>query len=322
MSGFLNDGEWITKDQWEQGKGGEFKRQKSTFRHWIDDAPDARFRPEAGRYHLYVSYACPWAHRTLIARALLGLEEAVSVSAVHHFMGDDGWEFRPEDDPDSDADPILGASKLHQVYTAAQADFTGRVTVPVLWDRETRTIVNNESREILRMFATVMRPLGHGEVDLSPTELRPAIDGAMDRFYSPVNNGVYRCGFAGTQEAYETAFAELFAELDHWEGVLGQHRYLVGDRLTEADIAMFTTLVRFDPVYYVHFKCNGRLIRQFPNLSGYLRDIYQHPGVAETVNMHHIKQHYYRSHPSVNPRRFVPVGPDLSWYDDPPERGA
>ncbi len=321
MSGFLTNGEWVTQDQWEKGEGGEFRRQKSQFRDWIEDAPGARFQPAAGRYHLYVSYACPWAHRTLIARSLLGLEEAVSVTVVHPYMGDEGWEIRPDDDPDATGDPIHQATKLHQVYAAAKPDFSGRVTVPALWDRETGTIVNNESREILRMFATVMRSLGHGELDLSPEPLRDTIDAAMDRFYEPLNNGVYRCGFAGTQDAYAQAFGELFTELDHWEGVLGQQRFVCGDQLTEADIAMFTTLVRFDPVYYVHFKCNGRLIRQYPNLSGFLRDVYQHPGVKETVNLRHIKEHYYRSHPSVNPRRFVALGPDLSWYDDPHGRG-
>jgi len=236
-------------------------------------------------------------------------------------MGDEGWEIRPGDDPDATPDPIHEAAKLHQVYAAAKADFSGRVTVPALWDRETGTIVNNESRELLRMFATVMRDLGHGELDLSPEPLRDAIDDAMDRFYQPLNNGVYRCGFAGTQEAYSKAFGELFAELDHWEGVLGEQRYVCGDQLTEADIAMFTTLVRFDPVYYVHFKCNGRLIQQYPNLSAFVRDVYQHPGVKETVNMRHIKGHYYRSHGSVNPRGFVALGPDLSWYDEPHGRG-
>jgi putative glutathione S-transferase len=236
-------------------------------------------------------------------------------------MGEDGWEIRPDDDPEATADPIHGATKLREVYVAADSSFTGRVTVPVLWDRETKTIVNNESREILRMFATVMKPLGTEDRDLSPESLRPAIDAAMDRFYQPVNNGVYRCGFAGTQKAYEKAFGELFAELDHWEGVLGEQRFTCGDQLTEADIALFTTLVRFDPVYYVHFKCNGRLIQQYPNLSGFLRDVYQAPGVKETVSVRHIKQHYYTSHESVNPKRFVPVGPDLSWYDEPHGRG-
>lgn len=321
MGGFLKDGEWVTQDQWEKGKGGEFERQQTKFRDWIEDAEGARFRPEAGRYHLYVSYACPWAHRLLVARALLGLEEAISVTVVHQFMGDEGWEIRPDDDLAATADPVHGATKLHQVYTAAEPTISGRVTVPLLWDRETDTIVNNESRELLRMFATVMRHLGHGTRDLSPEGLRPAIDAAMDRFYEPLNNGVYRCGFAGTQEAYAKAFGELFAELEHWEQVLGEQRYVCGDVLTEADIAMFTTLVRFDPVYYVHFKCNGRLIEQHPNLSGFLRDVYQTPGVRETVNMRHIKEHYYRSHPSVNPRRFVALGPDLSWYDEPHGRG-
>ncbi|MAQ16428.1 MAG: glutathione-dependent reductase [Sandaracinus sp.] len=321
MGGFLRDGAWITEDEWEKGEGGEFQRQDTKFRDWIEDAPEARFRPEAGRYHLYVSYACPWAHRTLISRALLGLEDVVSVSVVDAFMGDQGWTFGAEEDPDATPDHLYGVSKLYEIYQKADPQVSGRVTVPVLWDKELKTIVNNESREIIRMFSTVMAPLGHGERDLAPEPMREAIDAAMTRFYQPLNNGVYRCGFAGTQSAYEEAFGQLFAELDHWEKVLGEHRYVAGDQLTEADIAMFTTLVRFDPVYYVHFKCNGRLVRQYPNLSGLLRDVYQTPGVRETVVMSHIKQHYYRSHPKLNPRRFVPLGPDLSWYDEPHARG-
>ena len=287
----------------------------------MEETPGARFEPEAGRYHLYVSYACPWAHRTLISRSLLGLEDAISVSVVHPFMGDQGWVFDPDDDPDATADAILGASKLYEVYQAADSDVSGRVTVPILWDREHGTIVNNESREIIRMFSTAMRGLGDGKRDLAPVARRQAIDAAMDRFYQPLNNGVYRCGFAGTQSAYSKAFGQLFAEVQHWEKVLGEQRYVCGDQLTEADIAMFTTLVRFDPVYYVHFKCNGGLIQQHPNLSGFVRDVYQTPGVKETVNMRHIKEHYYRSHPNLNPRRFVPEGPDLSWYDQPHGRG-
>ena len=323
MGGFLRDGKWITEDDWEKNNDGEFTRQKSSFREHIRSEEAAQFRPSPGRYHLYVSYACPWAHRTLIARSLLGLDEAISVTVVHPFMGDDGWEIRPKDDDDATPDPIFGAGKLYEIYQRADSAFTGRVTVPILWDREHGTIVNNESREILRMMSTQLRHIGHGDVDLCPEAHRAGIDAAMDRFYQPLNNGVYRCGFAGKQSAYERAFDELFAELEHWEQVLSEQRWVAGtDQPTEADICLFTTLVRFDPVYYVHFKCNGRLIRQFPALSGFVKDFYQYPGVRETVCMRHIKEHYYRSHPHVNPKGFVPVGPDLSWYEDPPERSS
>lgn len=317
MGGRLVDGEWTTKEDWEKSKDGSFARQESAFRDHIE--PGGRYDVSAGRYHLYVSYACPWAHRTLIARALLGLEDAIDVSIVHPFMGDHGWEFRPADDADATADMLHGARHLYDVYTRADSDFTGRVTVPVLWDRAEGTIVNNESREILRMFRA-LRPLGN-DVDLCPDDLRPTIDDTLDAIYEPINNGVYRCGFAGTQEAYERAFATLFEALAHWDEVLADRRYLCGDRFTEADICMYTTLIRFDPVYYVHFKCNGRLIRQFPHLSGYLRELWQMPALAETTNLRHIKEHYYTSHPALNPKRFVPVGPDMGWLDAPHQRG-
>ena len=313
MGGFLREGKWVTKDSWEKNsKDGSFQRQTSAFRDRIEDREGARFQPEAGRYHLYVSYACPWAHRTLIARALMGLEDVISVSVVHHFMGDDGWTF---DDADGVVpDPIFNAEFLRDIYVKADPNFSGRVTVPVLWDRKEGTIVNNESREIIRMFSDAFQSLATKEVDLAPQNLREDIDAAMDAIYEPINNGVYRCGFAGTQEAYEAAYAELFEQLDRWEAILDQRRYLVGEQLTEADICMFTTLVRFDPVYLVHFKCSKKHIFQYENLSNYLREFYQLPGVAETVDMEHIRNHYFRSHPNLNPKRFVPPGPipDLS----------
>ena len=304
--GFLKDGEWITEESLS-AEGGSFERPDTVFRDWVRDEPGARFAPEAGRYHLYVSYACPWAHRALLIRALKGLEEVIPVSVAHPFMGEGGWSFEPGEGVEPD--PIHGAEYLREVYLAADPNFSGRVTVPVLWDRKEETIVNNESREILRMLDEAFADLATRAVDLDPAALHDRIEEVIDAIYEPINNGVYRCGFAGDQGSYERAFGELFEALDHWDEVLGASRYLCGEQLTEADICMFTTLVRFDPVYYVHFKCNGRHIYEYPNLSGYLRELYQLPGVAETVHLDHIKGHYYTSHESVNPRRFVPVGP-------------
>lgn len=324
MSGMLVEGAWKTKGTWEHDESGEFKRQQSSFRGSIEDKEGAKHPAEAGRYRLYVSYACPWAHRTLVVRALMGLEGAIEVSAVHPFMGEDGWMFSSaptdaaEDASESlEAEPEIGARYLRDLYVAANDSYTGRVTVPVLWDRQVRTIVNNESRELIVQLDGAMRRLATREVRLYPEALRPRIDEALDAIYEPINNGVYRCGFAGSQRAYERSFRALFDALDHWDAVLGEQRYLCGPRLTLADVAMFTTLVRFDPVYYVHFKCNGRLIRDYANLSGYLRELYQLPGVAETVRFDHIKQHYYGSHSWLNPRRFVAAGPDMAWLDAP-----
>ena len=317
MGGLFKDGVWYTKDDWGSGDDGSFQRKATTFHGEI-----AADEVQAGRYVLYVSYACPWASRALMVRALKGLEGVIPVVAVHHYMGEDGWAFRPEEDEASDADPLFGAEFLREIYLKADSNYTGRVTVPVLWDREQGAIVNNESSEIIRMMDTAFHGVSErDEVVLYPEALREAIDEATAAIYEPINNGVYRCGFAGTQEAYAQAFGELFEALDHWEGVLGEQRYMCGSRFTLADVCMFTTLVRFDPVYYVHFKCNGRLIAQHPNLSNYLREVYQMPGVAGTVNMHHIKQHYYRSHETVNAKRFVALGPDLSWYDEAHDRG-
>lgn len=316
MSGMLVDGTWRSKWTWEHDDSGDFKRQTSAFRGAIEDSSNAKHPVEPGRYRLYVSYACPWAHRTLLVRTLVGLDDVLPVTVVHPDMLDEGWELR-DDAGDEVPEPEIGATRLHQLYSAANPSFTGRVTVPVLWDRVERTIVNNESREIIRQLDRTLGRLGKHTIDLHPAELLPRIDETLDAIYEPINNGVYRCGFAGSQEAYERAFRTLFAELDRWDAVLAKQRYLCGAHLTAADVAMFTTLVRFDPVYYVHFKCNGKLIQQYENLSGYVREIYQLPGVRETVRMDHIKRHYYYSHSWLNPRRFVAAGPDLAWLDAP-----
>ncbi len=316
--GLLVDGVW--QDQWYDTKstGGRFVRKDSAFRNWVtpDGSPGPSgtggFKAEPGRYHLYVSLACPWAHRTLIFRKLKGLEDMISVSVVHWLMLENGWTF--EEGSGVVPDPIHGARFLYEVYTKAQPDYTGRVTVPVLWDKATNRIVNNESSEIIRMFNAAFDACGAEAGDFYPEALRPQIETWNARIYDTVNNGVYKAGFATTQAAYEAAFAELFATLEVLEAHLGAHRYLLGDRLTGADWRLFTTLVRFDPVYVGHFKCNLHRIADYPNLSGYLRDLYQVPGVGETVNMQHIKAHYYQSHRTINPTGIVPVGPamDLS----------
>ncbi len=310
--GLLVDGVW--RDQWYDtaSTGGRFERKESAFRNWVtaDGAPgpsgEGGFAGEAGRYHLYVSLACPWAHRTLIVRALKGLEEAVTVSVVDPLMGAEGWVFG--DSPGATPDPIHGARRLYEVYLRADPHYTGRVTVPVLWDRRRETIVSNESAEILRMLNDAF---GGSGPDLRPADLHAEIDAVNARVYDRVNNGVYKAGFATTQGAYEEAFQALFAELDALEARLGAGRYLCGGRLTEADIRLFTTLVRFDAVYVGHFKCNRQRIADYPNLSNYLRDLYALPGVAGTVNLTHIKRHYYESHKTINPTGIVPLGPEL-----------
>jgi putative glutathione S-transferase len=274
---------------------------------------DSGFEAEAGRYHLYVSLACPWAHRTLIFRKLKKLEDMIDVSVVHHFMGDQGWTF--ETDEAATGDRLFGADRLHQIYTRAKSDYTGRVTVPVLWDKKTGTIVSNESSEIIRMFNSAFDGLTGDTQDFYPEALRAEIDAVNERVYDTVNNGVYKSGFATTQEAYEEAVTPLFETLDWLEERLSRQRYLVGDRITEADWRLFTTLVRFDPVYVGHFKCNIRRIADYPNLSAYTRELYQMPGVAGTVNMHHIKAHYYGSHETINPTRIVPAGPDIDFSE-------
>jgi len=296
------DGEWVSEYE-ATNEDGSFERQPTSFRESV--APEDA---EAGRYHLYVSYACPWAHRTLITRKLLGLEEAISVDVVDPFRAEGGWQFTPEKEGCT-ADSINGFDYLREAYVEADPNYTGRVTVPVLWDTEEGTIVNNESREVMRNLTTAFADLGNG-VDLAPEPLRDEIDDVLDAIYEPINNGVYRTGFADTQAAYDEAVTELFDALDRWDEVLADRRYLVGDRLTEADIAMYTTLVRFDEVYHTHFMCNRKLIREYDNLWPYLRDLYTTPGFGETTHMDHIKEHYYTTHPDVSPKRIVPTGPD------------
>jgi putative glutathione S-transferase len=321
--GLLVDGVW--QDKWYDTRisGGRFVRADSQFRHWVtpDGAPgpsgEGGFAAEPGRYHLYVSLACPWAHRTLIFRALKGLEDYVSLSVVHWRMFEQGWTF--EDGPGVIPDTETGAAFMHEVYTAAQPGYSGRVTVPVLWDRERRTIVNNESSEIIRMFNAAFDGVGAAPGDYSPAALLAEIDALNARIYATVNNGVYRAGFATTQEAYEEAIGPLFETLDWLDARLSDGRFLCGGAPTEADWRLFTTLVRFDPVYVGHFKCNIRRIADYPALSGYLRDLYQWPGVAATVNMAHIKGHYYESHRTINPTGIVPLGPALD-LASPPRR--
>jgi putative glutathione S-transferase len=312
----------VWQDVWydTRATNGHFKRSESQFRNWItaDGSPgpsgEGGFEAEAGRYHLYVSLACPWAHRTLIFRKLKKLEDLISLSVVDPLMLANGWEFKGEDrggENGGTADHLFGSRMLWEVYLRADPVYSGRVTVPVLWDKRKNTIVSNESAEIIRMFNSAFDRLTGSTEDFCPQELRPEIDALNARIYDAVNNGVYKAGFATSQAAYEESVTALFAMLDELENRLASKRYLTGDRLTEADWRLFTTLVRFDPVYVGHFKCNIRRIADYPNLYGYLRELYQVPGVAETVNMHHIKAHYYRSHTTINPTGIVPVGPAL-----------
>lgn len=302
--GLLIDGRW--HDQWYDTKstGGAFVRTDSQFRDWIRADGSTRFAPEAGRYHLFVSLACPWAHRTLILRALKGLEDAIGVSVVDPLMLSEGWVF-------SEPEPVTGATRLHEVYTRAKPDYSGRVTVPALWDKQTGTIVSNESAEIIRMLNREFTGIARDDTDYYPADLATEIDEVNALVYDRVNNGVYKAGFATSQDKYEQAFDALFAMLDDLDARLGSTRWLVGNRLTEADWRLFTTLVRFDAVYVGHFKCNLRRIADYPNLSGYLRDLYQVPGIAGTVNFDHIKRHYYASHATINPTGIVPKGPAL-----------
>ena len=315
--GLLVDGIW--KDQWYNTSetGGRFVRKDSQFRNWItvDGSPgptgQGGFKAEPGRYHLYVSYACPWAHRTLIFRMLKGLEEMIPISVVHWFMGEQGWTF--EDGEGVVADPLFKARYVHEIYTQANPNYTGRVTVPILWDKKTQTIVNNESSEIIRMFNSAFEQVGAHPGDYYPIELQQEIDQLNDLIYDTVNNGVYKCGFATTQEAYQEALSPLFETLEMLEQRLSSQRYLMGNQLTEADWRLFTTLVRFDAVYVGHFKCNIRRIVDYCHLWGYVRELYQIPGVAETVNFKHIKRHYYQSHGTINPTRVVPIGPEIDF---------
>lgn len=294
---------------------GEYVREAAQFRNWVtpDGSPgpggEGGFTAAPGRYHLYISHACPWCHRAMIVRRLKGLENVISVSVVHPWLGAKGWEFRPY--PGATEDDVHGVRYLRELYLRARPDYSGRFSVPLLWDRERDTAVSNESSEIIRMFNRAFDVSGDAELDLYPEPLRPAIDALNARVYEHANNGVYRAGFATTQAAYERAFDGLFETLTALEARLSGQRYLVGTRPTEADWRLFPTLVRFDPVYHYHFKCNLRRIADYPNLSNYLRDLYQYPGIAETVNMDHIKRHYYTSHTRINPHGIIPKGPVL-----------
>jgi glutathionyl-hydroquinone reductase len=320
--GLLIEGRW--HDQWyDTAADGRFKRENAQRRHWVTadgragPSGEGNFKAEAGRYHLYVSLACPWAHRTLILRQLKGLDRLIDVSVVSWLMADHGWTFDP--DHGSTGDHLDGFEYLHQRYTADDAHYSGRVTVPLLWDKQQQRIVNNESAEIIRMFNSAFDELTGNNLDFYPPALRGEIDALNQRIYSAINNGVYRAGFATTQAAYEEAFTELFAELDALETRLGKQRYLAGEYLTEADWRLFTSLIRFDAVYHGHFKCNLRRIEDYPQLSNWLRELYQWPGVAQTVDPKQIKQHYYGSHRNLNPSGIVPSGPALD-LDRPHDR--
>jgi len=302
----LVDGEWLTDADIETDEDGEFRRQESAFRDWLGDD----FPVEAGRYHIYISRACPWAHRVAMTRALKGLDDAISLSIVQPERYDEGWEFS-EDHPD----PLYGADYLRELYVRADPDVTGRPTVPVLWDKKEGTIVNNESEEIMRMLDVAGHELATREVDLYPEGYRDEVDRLIDDIYDPINNGVYRAGFADSQAAYDRAVDDLFDALDRYDDLLSEQRYLAGDRLTEADLAMFATLVRFDHVYHTHFKCNRRAIHEYEHLWGYTKDLYTTPGIQRTVNMDHVVRHYYVSHGDLNPKRLVPTGPDIDFTE-------
>jgi putative glutathione S-transferase len=318
--GQLVDGTW--HDVWYNTKstGGKFVRDDAKFRNWItqDGSPgpsgEGGFKAEAGRYHLYISYACPWAHRTLIFRALKDLEGLITVSVVHPDMLSDGWTFET-DDHGATGDTLFNLPFMRDVYLRAKPDMTGRVTVPVLWDKQRNTIVSNESSEIIRMLNTAFNGLTGNTLDFWPEELRDDIEAINTRIYNTLNNGVYRSGFATSQTAYDEAIAQLFDTMDWLEDRLSTRRYLMGERITEADWRLATTLFRFDPVYHTHFKCNRNFLREFPNLWAYTRELYQWPGVAETVNFQHIVRHYHFSHETINPHRIIPVNPLLDWSE-------
>ncbi|MBD3896833.1 glutathione S-transferase family protein [Halomonas sp. ML-15] len=313
--GLLIDGKW--HDQWydTDKHGGEFVRESAKLRDWVTAAggagPDGQpgLPAEAGRYHLYLSLACPWAHRTMILRKLKGLESLVGLSHVSPLMLDQGWTYR--EDEGSSGDPIKGVDYHHQLYTLTDSRYTGRVTVPALWDKQGERIINNESAELLRMFNGAFDALTGNRLDFYPEDLRETIDAVNADVYDHINNGVYKSGFATEQKVYDKHVTALFEALDRMESRLAEQRYLAGEWLTEADIRLFTTLVRFDAVYYGHFKCNLRRIEDYPNLSNYVRELYQWPGIKETVDFDHIKRHYYYSHDTINPTRIVPKGPLL-----------
>lgn len=314
--GLLVDGKWHDKWYDTDSNDGRFKRSESQFRNWIRKDPDSKFPAVEGRYHLYVSYACPWAHRTLIFRKLKGLEDLIPVSVVQPLMLENGWEF-------GEAplhEPLYDSDFLYQLYLRADDNYSGRVTVPVLWDKEQQTIVSNESADIIRMFNSEFDHLTGNTLDFYPEAKRDQIDSINEQVYHTINNGVYKCGFATKQDAYEEAYKALFNSLDDIEAILARKRFLVGDEVTEADWRLFTTLMRFDAVYYSHFKTNQRRITDYPNLWDYLKALYQVNGVAETVVMDHIKTHYYGSHTMINPTGIVPVGPAIN-FDEPHQRG-
>lgn len=316
--GLLVDGKWQTDWYETKSNGGEFIRQDAPFRRWISDE---QYPAASGRYHLFVSLACPWAHRTLIFRKLKKLEPVIGVTVVSPKMLENGWEISQEISLAAgyDSSPIEGITTLHQVYTNMKTDFSGRVTVPVLWDKDSETIVNNESSEIIRMLNSCFEDFTEVATDYYPITHRQQIDEINGEIYDDVNNGVYRAGFATSQTSYEKAFSRLFHRLDLLEQRLGKTPYLLGDAITEADWRLFTTLIRFDMVYYGHFKTNQKHIEDYPSLSNYLRDLYQQPGIADTVNFDHIKTHYYFSHNMINPTRVIPVGPTID-YDRPHNR--
>lgn len=318
--GLLVDGQW--HDQWydTDSTGGKFERSEAQFRNWVTadgsagPSGEAGFKAEAGRYHLYVSLACPWAHRTLIFRKVKGLESMISVSVVNPYMREHGWTFI--EDEGVVADPLFQAKYMYQIYITADPKYSGRVTIPVLWDKKQNVMVSNESSEIIRMFNSAFDDIGAQPGDYYPEALRAEIDSINAHIYDNVNNGVYKAGFATSQKAYELAVFSLFETLDELEHRLAKSRYLLGGQITEADWRLFTTLIRFDAVYHGHFKCNLKQIEDYPHIAGYMRELYQWPGVAETVNMIHIKEHYYRSHDTINPTGIVPAGPVLD-FDRP-----
>ena len=313
--GYMEQGTWVTSEPKGRIRAGKYVRPKTQFRSTISDARDARFRPEAGRYHLFVAHACPWAHRALMLRALKGLEDVISVAFATPYMLENGWEL------EGDGDTVTGARYMHDVYRLAAPDYSGRCSVPVLWDRQHQTIVSNESEDIVRLLNSAFDSFATRECpDLFPEALQSSILEVNELVYHNVNNGVYKCGFATAQEAYEDNFNNLFAALDTLEARLAENRYLCGPQITEADWRLFATLIRFDAVYVGHFKCNLRRIADYPNLSNYTRELYQWPNIAGTLDLEKTKQHYYGSHESINPHRIVPCGPALN-FDAPHDRG-
>jgi len=307
--GMLVEGKWTDKWYDTKSTGGRFKRKESTFRNWIRADGSTDFKPESGRYHLYVSLACPWAHRTLIYRRLKGLEEHITISVVNPFMLENGWTFEEGDGVIPDT--VNGAEYLHQIYTAAKAGYTGRVTVPVLWDRSHRTIVSNESSEIIRMFDEEFGQLTGHKPSFRPLSLVDEIDPLNDRIYTGINNGVYKAGFATSQESYNEEVTRIFEVLDEMEEILTTNRYLTGDQVTEADWRFLPTILRFDPVYVGHFKCNLRRIADYPNIHNYMVDLMKMYDLEDTFNLEHVKNHYYGSHPTINPTLIVPYGPEV-----------